>query len=618
MRFRVLATRALARLGLTEESFLILPAVLIGVIAAGAAVVFHELIVLLREYLYGHRDPGYLYGEGIWLLMCWPAAGGLLVGILTRLIGGGGHSVPDIIESVVKTQGFIPPQLAIPKILTASATIGSGGSAGAEAPILQVGSAIASGVGQLFRIARHHMPILVGCGTAAGISAVFNAPIGGVLFTLEVILQDFSIRTFTPLMISSVIANVTTRMIMQDYLQKQYSALFSVPPEVSAGFGQGGMLTWPQLPNFAILGIVCGVVAVAVTRMMISMERSAGRWRISPIVRPAIGGLAVGIMGVCWVLLGRLMLGTAKPFSFEHYPMPAFFGDGYGVIQQLLAPSQYETASPMLVLLMVVLLCGIKAVATCLTLATGGSGGMIAPSLFLGATTGAALGLVLQKLSIFAAVFPSSYALVGMGALLGAMVHAPLAAILILMELTSDHRIIMPAMLATIVAVGTARFIFRESIYTFTLREHGVHLGTVRDSGLLRRLSIEQIGLEPALLIPRNMPFRRVLELMGENIRDAAVVGDDDMYVGMLRRQDIETAILQPDSIPLLVAGELTRTSVPLLSSVDDLGRAMEAFARSNVDTLAVALPEAPGKVVGVISQNFLVRRYQEIVDEAR
>ena len=181
-RFRVLLTRLLHRMGLREESFLLIPAVLIGIVAAGAAVAFHELINFIRHILYGSPDPGFLYGQGIWLLILFPAAGGLVVGILGRLLGSGGHGVPEVIESVVRTQGFVHPFSAIQRILTASVTIGSGGSAGAEGPIVQIGAAIASAVGHAFRIGRQHMPVLIGCGTAAGISAIFNAPIGGVLF----------------------------------------------------------------------------------------------------------------------------------------------------------------------------------------------------------------------------------------------------------------------------------------------------------------------------------------------------------------------------------------------------------------------------------------------------
>lgn len=613
-RFRVLTTRGLARIGFTEESFLLLPAILIGVIAAGAAVAFHELILLVRELLYAHFEPSVLYGEKLWLLVLFPALGGLLVGLIARLTGGSGHGVPDVIESVIKSQGFVKPWSGIQRILTASTTIGSGGSAGAEGPIVQVGAAVASGIGYIFQITRHHMPILAGCGTAAGISAVFNAPIGGVLFTLEVILHDFSVRSFTPLMIASVVANVTTRAVFQGILGESYDAIFAIPPELISGFGAGGMLTWPQLPNFAVLGIACGLVASGLTLLMLRMEVSFGRARVPKVIRPAVGGAAVGVLGVFWVLMGQAF-GYQKPIAFSAYPLPAFFSDGYGVIQELLRPGYYQAGGETYLLLMLFVLCIVKVVATCLTLASGGSGGVIAPSLFLGATTGAGLGIALQKLGVFTEVFPAFYALIGMGALLGAVVHAPLAAILILLELTSDYHTIMPAMLATIFAIGTARFIFRDSIYSHALRARGIRVGSTRDHSLMRRLSVEQIGLEPALVFNSQTPLKQVLASMGDNIRDAVVTDMADEYIGMLRRQDVEMAILQPDSIPLLVAGELARVNIPQVSTIDDLGRAMEIFAQADVGTIAVSVPESPGRVVGVITQQFMLRRYHEVLD---
>lgn len=604
---------------MTEESFLLLPAILIGIIAAAGAVAFHELIVVIRTWLYGSLPAEYLYGRGVWLLIAWPALGGLIVGVLVRFFGGGGHGVPEVIESVIKSQGFIRPVVAIQKIITASITIGTGGSAGAEGPIVQVGAAIASGVGQLFRIARHHMPILVGCGTAAGISSIFNAPIGGVLFTLEVILQDFSIRAFAPLMIASVVANVTTRAIFQGFFGEPYNAIFALPPDVLSSFGTGGMLTWTQLPNFALLGIACGIIASLLTRLMLKMEQSMSRSRTPRLLRPGIGGAAVGVLGVLFVMIfGWWLMGVPKPFAFTNYPMPAFFGDGYGVVEQLLSPGYYARANGHVLLGMLAVLCIVKIVATCLTLASGGSGGVIAPSLFLGATTGAALGVLLQKLHLFTGVYPAVYALIGMGAVLGAVVHAPLAAILILLELTSDYHIILPAMLATILAVGTARFIFPESVYSVHLRARGIRTGSTRDLGLLRRISVEQIGMEPASVIAQDMPMKRVLEMMSGEIRDAAIIRSDGTYFGMLCRPDIEAAVLQPHSMPLLVAGELARTGVPMLSSVDDLAKALELFAETNVGTLAVCLPEAPDRVVGVMSHQFLLKRYHELLQEHR
>lgn len=614
-RFRVLVTRLLSRLGFTEESFLLLPAIVIGVVAAVAAVAFHELITYIRDLLYATVDPAMLYGSWIGLLILWPMLGGLFVGLFGRFFGSGGHGVPEVIESVIRQAGFTRPAAAVQRILTASVTIGSGGSAGAEGPIVQIGAAISSGIGRLFGIARHHMPTLVACGAAAGISAVFNSPIGGVLFTLEVILRDFSLRTFTPLVVASVIANVTTQAIFRSHLHREYNAIFYMPEGIVQGFGPHGF-AWGQLPNFAILGLACGLVAVGLTLLMLKTEHTAARWKMPKMLRPAAGGALVGMMGVAYVMvIGWWMMGQAKPFAFTDYPMPAFFGDGYGAIQDLLTPAYYLDKAPAQLLILLAVLCLAKLVATCLTLGTGGSGGVIAPSLFLGAATGAFLGMVFQQLHIFSEVYPAVYALIGMGAVLGAVVHAPLAAILILMELTRDYHIVLPAMLATIVATGAARFIFAESIYTVAVKAHGIRLGSVREMSLLRNLTVEQVGMEPAFSLDRKCLLTKVLELMDGEIQDAVVLNAAGEYEGILRREDIEAALLQPHAIPLLVAGEMVRPGVPMLQTTDDLTRAVDLFSSADVGLLAVCLPESPRRAVGVIRHSYLMRRYHELLD---
>src|SRR6266516_3263891 len=226
-RSRLLVTRLLGRFGLSEASILVPLAVLVGVVTAVAAVAFHELIRLIRDHLYRldlyGLDPSFLYGKGIFLLILIPALGGLAVGAFSTYVmrAREGHGIVDVLESVIRGGGAnIRARVAVEKILTSAVTIGTGGSAGAEGPIVQIGASIASGVGKVFQVARPHWPVLIGCGSAAGISAIFNSPMGGVLFTLEVVLRDFSIRTLTPLVIASVIANFSTQAIFRIVLHE--------------------------------------------------------------------------------------------------------------------------------------------------------------------------------------------------------------------------------------------------------------------------------------------------------------------------------------------------------------------------------------------------------------
>src|SRR5688572_3461550 len=267
LRLRI--TRLLNRLGLSDSAFLVLLAVLIGVVTAAAAVAFHEIIDRVRGWLYVRGSPRFsLYDKGIVMLILLPAAGGLLVGLITRYLirTREGRGIVDVLESVIRSRGVIRPGVAAEKIVTSGITIGSGGSAGAEGPIVQIGAAIASGVGQLFRMGRSAMPVLIGCGSAAGISAIFNSPIGGVMFTLEVVLHDFSLRTFTPVVMASVVANVTTQAIFRRlHNLTEYQAIFALPGWVKESHLALG---WDQVANFVLLGLACGAVGVALTRLM--------------------------------------------------------------------------------------------------------------------------------------------------------------------------------------------------------------------------------------------------------------------------------------------------------------------------------------------------------------
>lgn len=615
-RGRVLLTRCFRAIGFRDDSFLLLVAMVVGVLTAAAAVGFHELIVWISRTLYRSLDQQMLYGSGIALLAVWPVAGGLVVGIITVYIlrSRGGHGVPDVIESVTKSSGFLRPRVAIEKMLTSAVTIGSGGSCGAEGPIVQIGAALASGIGQLFRLARSQMTLIVGCGTAAGISAIFNSPMGGVLFTLEVILLDFSLRTFIPVVVASVVAKVATEAIYRELLNRpgEVSSIFYVGDHLKLSIG------WAQVPSFVVLGVLCGVAAVAMTLAMRLIERRFRRLRVPAALKPAIGGALLGAMGIVYVVIfGWLALsesGQLKPISFDRYPMPAFYGDGYGVVQTLLGEAFYENPlySTAYLLGLLAFIVVAKIVATALTLGSGGSGGIIAPSLVLGATTGGLFGMILRATDWTTGAQPAVYALVGIGAALAAVVHAPLASILILIDLTGNYRVMLPAMLATVVATGIARRIFPDSIYTMALRERGVRLSSGSDAVLLRRLSVEQVDLEPAVTVHASDTLQHLLDLKARMGASNFVVTDKSgFYTGLVAEDDIYTALLQREAVPLLLAGELMRPDIPLIRNSDDLASVLDIFSRHDVDYLPVALEQTPGKVIGLISRAGLMRRYQ-------
>jgi CIC family chloride channel protein len=612
-RLRVLTTRFSTRLGLGDEAFLLLMAVIIGTITGAAAVGFHELINLIRDELYGRAsEADFLYGRGKWLLILLPAAGGLAVGVISRYVfrTREGHGIVDVVESVVRTSGFQKPTTAIEKILTSALTIGSGGSAGAEGPIVQIGAGIASGVGQLFRVARAQMPILTGCGCAAGISAIFNAPFGGVLFTLEVILQDFSIRSFTPVVLASVIAQVTTQEIFQLMNRRaEYRAIFAMP---AMDVVRHTLLSWDQVGNFVLLGILCGIIGSIFTRSMYWSEHFFCRLTFNKALRPAFGGLLVGLMG-----FAVMSVSGHKPVNYAVYPMPAFFGDGYGVIQQMLRPEFYVGLAGKATGLLV-LLCAIKIAATGMTLGSGGSGGIIAPSVFVGAVTGAVAGHLLQKTGWFVGIQPELYSLVAMGAVLAAVVHAPMASILICFELTQDYKVMLPAMLACIIAVAVARSIYPDSVYTLSLRSRGVRQGNAGDFVLLRKITVEQVPLDPVSVVSISDPIQHLLDLSAMTSSSDFVVSDSDgRYEGMVLSTEMNPVFRDQDAVPLLVVGDVMRTDIPPVRTTDDLAAVFDAFSQHDVSHLPVCVPQNDKRIIGLISRAALIRKYQEALQSS-
>ncbi|HEX8521307.1 MAG TPA: chloride channel protein [Tepidisphaeraceae bacterium] len=623
VQFRVALVRVLVRIGFSEHSFHVILAVLIGLATALAAVSFHGLIVLIRHHTYGSIPRTFLYGRGAWMLILIPAAGGLAVALFSRYImrEREGHGIVDVLESVFRSSGMIRVPGALGKIVTSAITIGSGGSAGAEGPIVHIGAGIASGIGQLFRMSRQNMPILIGCGSAAGISAIFNAPIGGLLFTLEVILRDFSLRTLTPLVIASVIANFATQGLFRQMekhglLHEQYTAIFYVPGEATTTYAGFDLM---HAGHFMLLGIACGLVGVALVRLMRWTEEVFARLKIPRLFKPALGGAMLGSIGLLYVLiLGHVILGRDKFIPFEQYEMPAFFGDGYGAVRPMLSAFFYTQLPWMGLLAILLFLCVAKIVGTCLTLGSGGAGGIIAPSLFLGAVTGGAVGLLFIHTHVAAALPPQACALVAMGAVLAAVVHAPLAAMLILFEVTRNPYVVLPGMLTTVVAAAMSQVISRDSIYTMDLRRRGVRVGHSSDLTALRRLTVEQVDLEPATIVRIDDPLQRVLDLAESNGTSDFVVYDKrGVYLGMVVAEDIKTALFQREAIPLLTAGEIMRTDLPIVTCNEDLASVIDRFTLHDAARLPVAISKDSVRVVGLISRANLMKRYQRALADA-
>lgn len=611
------------RLGLRRDWYLVVIAAGIGTVTAFGAIAFiwllHEADHLALEF---HRQTPW------WVLPLVPMGGALVTGLLVHLFAreARGHGVPEVMDSLFRHKAVIRPSVAITKFITSITTIGSGGSAGAEGPIVQIGSAIGATISRSLGVSRDHAATLLGCGAAAGIASVFNAPIAGVFFVLEILLRDFSLRTFTPIVVSAVFSTAMTQA-----WYGENDAIFAVTGSLA-----NYEFSFPELPSYLVLGLVCGGVAVLFIRALYFTEDLYERIRIHPIIKPVTGALLLGLLGVAFL---HLVHDESGPKSL----LPPFFGNGYETIRMLLEPAQYAApAAPVIesvpvlspagpidtllpqrpltyepittTILMLLVLLASKTVATCLTLGSGGSGGVFAPSLFLGATTGATFGVALQSMGLLPDDgSPAAYALVGMAAVVAGTTHAPLTAILILFELTRDVYVLLPIMLAAVVSTLFAQALLRDSIYTLKLRRRGVLVGSAADLTILRKLSARSIAPIPHVGVHPEDPLSKLSSLRGSyHITDFIVTDHEDRYLGMVTGQDMRTALMEPEAIPYLLVEELIRRDLPVIHPDENLDTVLEKFSKHDVASLPLLSGGDDRKVAGLISRARLMRRYQE------
>ena len=598
------------RLGLDRDWSLIVLATLSGLIMGFAVVGFMWPINHSEQLLdqVTASDANWL----IWLVLGLPIGGALFTGLLFWLlpIRLRGHGVSICMYSVSREQSRLPIRLGIRQWLGSTATIASGGSGGPEGPIVTIGATIGSAVGRLLRTDPQNTATLLGCGAAAGLASVFNAPMAGIFFVLEVILRDFSLRTFTPIVVAAVISAATTQMILGSD-----QPLFGVGPDILGPHNE--TFTVLQTPEFIVLGFVCGIVAVLFGLALRQFERFFQKLRAPKPLKPVMGASILVILGVGWYLIDPFARVPALDQA-----LPNFYGNGYMLIKDLLKPEFYditrnapETVLPAVLLLMLFAMILLKILATTLTLGSGGAGGLFAPSLVVGAVTGSFMGVTLESMGLITDTNPAQFALVGMAAVVAATTHAPLTGIVLVYEVTRNYSLILPLMLTAVIATIVARILIRDSIYAADLKSMGVRIGRMRDLTLLRRMSVRDVPMMPPVIVRENESGQRLIELSERfSVKDFVVVDEEDGYLGLVTGSDLSQALVYREAIPLLQVGELERKDLPTVLPDDTLDVVLDKFSANDVQSLAVI--SSTRQVLGLITRTRLMREYQRELDK--
>ena len=600
----------------------------IGVVAGYGAVLF----TLLIESVTAWTVEPLVTENGDWwtkpALCLVPMAGLVLVSWFTRRFApeAQGHGVPEVIAAVARNNGIIRPRVSIIKILASGLCIGTGGSIGREGPIVQIGSSLGSLGGQLFGLSPQHVKVLVAAGAAAGISATFNAPLAGVIFASEIILGNFAVGSLTPIVIASVLADVVQAQCREEgfepaFVQLHYTYLGS----------------WQQLPSYLVLGVACGLAAVGFTKLLYWVEDVTRQRLPKWWLRATLLGAIVGIAGVLYPATPPVdSPAAAKINQREGRPLPPLFGVGYAVVNHALhletqtpvaqqhradAPRdevvQLDPATMLAELWWLLPLAFLKPLTTSLTLAGGGSGGIFAPSLFIGATVGASFGIVCNLLIPQYSANPGVYAIVGMGAVVAGTTHGVLSAILIVYELTNDYRIILPIMAAAGLSSIVAEFIDPDSIYYKKLKRRGEMITRGHELHRLEHITVRDVMI-------RNFPTVRNSDNVDEivrvarahpNIESLPVMNGDDQLVGIIHAEDLHRVLDTTVSSDLINADDIATKSPVSVAPDANLIEALRDFGVRDVESLPVESRQGGSRqLVGLLLRVDVMRLYRKEV----
>lgn len=546
-----------------ERLLLITIAIFVGACGGLAAVILNRMLFgihLMLRHFHAH-----------WYGFLLPALGAALSVLFLGYVmkERAGHGVPEVIYSVSERGGLLRLRSCFSRLISSTLTIATGGSAGPEAPVVISGASIGSNIARFFSLNDRQRVSMVGCGAASAISAIFNAPIAGIVFSVEVILGEWTPINLIPIAIASVIGTEVSRLMQGNQIPFSHHAFNAGGFNIGASIG---------------IALLAGFSSVLFTRLLHETERKSRDLVRHGWLRAALGGAAVGLLGLAF---------------------PSILGEGYGVVRTIIE-NRYQAG-----LLLVAIAAVLKIVATSLTIGTGGSGGIFAPCLVIGSLG----GLTYQRALVFlwpevAWAEEGFFAMLGMSAVMSGALQAPLTGIFFIVEVTGSYEVILPLILVSAVSATIAHYMEPVSFYYAGLVKKGPLPRPRTDARLLADLNITELVEQDCIVVREDMLLRDLIPIIQQSSRDYFPVEDaEGNYRGLIRLNDVRSYLFKPDLYDAILLGEIMDVDVPCVSPFDDMRDVLRIMDQSHRWSLPVVYED---KFLGMVSKGTILDRYRK------
>lgn len=575
-QYRNLGKEVYQSISQTEYVFVFALAIIVGLLTGFAEVILKLIIEFFTDLFFSNNTTSEnKFKDYTWVfLVILPSIGFIITQLLMQVLSikAKMHGVSQVIYSILLKHGLIKPIAPITEGITSAITIGTGGSVGPEGPAIYLGAGIGSLVSKIFRVNPKRMQILSAAGAGAGIAAVFNAPIAGALFAIEIILMDFHFNQFSVVVIATVFATFVSRSLLGDV-----ASFSSVQYQLHNGF---------EFLLFAVLGVFSGLVSFLFIKFLYWLEDFIKtKLRINKYLKALLGGILLGAIGLI---------------------LPEVLGVGYDVIDNFLKNK--------IIWYIALILIFAKIFTTSLTLSSGGMGGIFAPTLVIGASLGSFFGYIFNYISPELAPQPEAYVILGMAGLLSGTIHAPITSIIMIFELTKNQDFILPAMITCVISIAISRRLIRESIYMQPLAKNNLLLPQMTELNILNSIPVKEVNTSNYLIISENENLKLIIsKLLKQNISVLVVEDNFEKFIGLITMDYVREILLDQDVLgELVIAGDIAKKNCPIIKESDTLKTAWDVMNQSKSDYLPVSDDEDSFKIVGVISRKDLDEIYNQ------